>query len=44
MVVNAIIKSYIAVYGQQKWDSLTTEEQHTVIMTIAKTFTMAMAD
>lgn len=35
-IVNMICEAYISVYGQQKWDNLTAEEQHDVIMTIAK--------
>lgn len=34
-MVNEIIEAYIMVMGQEKWDNLTGEEQHTVIMTIA---------
>ena len=34
-IVNQIIEAYIKVMGKEKWNSLTAEEQHTVIMTIA---------
>lgn len=37
-VVNMIIESYIKVYGREKWDSLTTDQQHDAIMIMAKTF------
>ena len=35
-LVDAIIESYIRVYGRTKWNSLTADQQHTVIMTIVK--------
>lgn len=31
-----IIRAYISVLGREKWDSLTADEQHTVVMTVAK--------
>lgn len=35
-IVGAVIAAYIKVYGEAKWDSLTADQQHTVIMTIVK--------
>mgnify|MGYP006874651306 CR=1 FL=1 len=35
-LVNTIIDAYIEVMGAEKWNSLTADEQHTVIMTIVK--------
>lgn len=35
-LVNTIIDAYIEVMGIEKWNSLTADEQHTVIMTIVK--------
>ena len=35
-IVNMIVKAYIEVYGVEKWNSLTEQEQHDVIMIIAK--------
>lgn len=34
-MVEMIIEAYISVMGEQKWNSLTAEQQHEVIMTIA---------
>lgn len=34
-IVNQIIEAYIKVMGEEKWNGLTADEQHTVIMTIA---------
>ena len=35
-MVQMIIEAFIKVEGQAKWDSLTAQQQHDVIMTIAK--------
>lgn len=35
-IVGIIIAAYIQVYGEARWDSLTADQQHTVIMTLAK--------
>lgn len=35
-IVDAIINAYIETYGKEKWNSLTSEEQHDVIMILAK--------
>ena len=35
-MIDMIIKSYITVMGEEKWNSLTDEQKHDVIMTIAK--------
>lgn len=35
-IVDAIIEAYIAVMGEAKWNSLTEQEQHDVIMIIVK--------
>lgn len=35
-IVNMIVKAYIDVYGVEKWNSLTEQEQHDAIMIIAK--------
>ena len=32
-IVDAIVKSYIDICGQEKWNSFTAEEQHDLIMT-----------
>ncbi len=37
-IVNTIINAYVAVMGAEKWNSLTADEQHTVIMTIVCDF------
>lgn len=34
-VVDMIIEAYIEVMGEEKWNSLTADEQHAVIMTFA---------
>ena len=34
--MNLIAKAYIQVMGKEKWDSLTTQEQHDTIMILAK--------
>lgn len=41
-IVNAVIEAYIKVMGAEKWNSLTADEQHTVIMTIVKDFSKAI--
>ena len=35
-MANRIAGAYIQVMGQEKWDSLTEQEQHDVIMILAK--------
>lgn len=35
-VLDMIIESYIKVFGEEKWESLTEEEQHDAIMIIAR--------
>ncbi len=35
-IVNMIIEAYTQVMGADRWRSLTAEEQHAVIMTLAK--------
>lgn len=35
-IVEACIEAYIKVYGLEKWNSLTVEQQHDVIMTLAR--------
>jgi hypothetical protein len=35
-IVNMMIKAYIEVMGADKWNSLTAEEQHDVIMLMVK--------
>lgn len=35
-IVNAIVKSYVKVMGADKWNSLTLEQQHDVIMILVK--------
>ena len=35
-IVGAVIAAYIKVYGEAKWDGLTVDQQHTVIMSIIK--------
>ena len=41
-IVDMICTAYITVYGQEKWNSLTVEEQHDVIMTIASDLAKAL--
>lgn len=41
-IVNKIIEAYIAVYGEEKWDALTGEQQHDAIMCIVKDFSHAL--
>lgn len=41
-VVNLVIDSYIAVYGLEKWNSLTEQQQHDVIILITKTAVTAL--
>lgn len=36
MVINMVIEAYVSVMGIDKWNSLTVEQQHDVIMTIIK--------
>ena len=35
-LVDCIIRAYIAVLGEDKWYSLTDQQQHDVIMTLIK--------
>lgn len=35
-IVNMIIEAYAQVMGTDRWHSLTSEQQHAVIMTLAK--------
>ena len=35
-IMNLIANAYIKVMGKEKWDSLTTQEQHDTIMILAK--------
>lgn len=35
-IINSIVKAYIQVMGESKWNSLTEKQQHDVIMTIVK--------
>ena len=35
-VMNLIAKAYIQVMGKEKWDSLTKQEKHDVIMILAR--------
>ena len=35
-VVEMIAKSYVEVFGIEKWNNLTEQEQHDVIMAVAK--------
>lgn len=35
-IVNAIVKTYIEVMGLEKWKSLTEQEQHDMIMILAR--------
>ena len=41
-LVNMAIEAYIKVYGAEKWDSLTAQEQHDVIMTAVKMLNAAI--
>lgn len=36
LIVSSIIKAYVQVMGAEKWNSLTADQQHDVIMTIVK--------
>lgn len=42
MIVNMAIDAYVSVMGIDKWNSLTGEQQHDVIMTIVKDFGKAV--
>ena len=35
-MIDMIVKSYITVMGEEKWDSLSDEQKHDVVMVIAK--------
>lgn len=35
-MVDIIVKAYVEVYGIEKWNSLTTDQQHDAIMFIAR--------
>lgn len=35
-MIDMIIEAYVQVMGREKWNSLTAQEQHDVIMTIVK--------
>ena len=35
-MIDMIVKSYITIMGEEKWNSLTDEQKHDVVMTIAK--------
>lgn len=41
-LVESIINAYVSVMGVDKWNSLTAEQQHDVIMTIAKDLNAAL--
>lgn len=34
-MIDMIVKSYITVMGEEKWDSLSDEQKHDVVMIIA---------
>lgn len=42
-MVQMIIEAYVTVMGAEKWNSLTADEQHTVIMTMAKDLDKAIS-
>ena len=35
-MIGMIAEAYIRVYGLEKWESLTDEQKHDVVMTVAK--------
>lgn len=35
-IINCIMEAYIKVMGEDKWDALSAEQQHDVIMKIVK--------
>lgn len=35
-MVEMIVEAYIEVMGEEKWNSLTAEQQHDAVMTIAR--------
>ena len=41
-IVNDIIEAYISVMGRAKWESLTGQQQHDVIMSMANSMLRAM--
>ena len=41
-VIAMCIEAYIKVYGLEKWNSLTEEQQHDVIMTLARELSAAV--
>ena len=41
-IINMCIEAYIKVYGLEKWNSLTEEQQHDVIMTLVRELNAAV--
>lgn len=41
-IVNMIIEAYITVNGAEKWNSLTAEKQHDIIMAMVETSLKAL--
>ena len=35
-IVEAIVEAYTSVYGAEKWEALTAQEQHDVVMVLVK--------
>ena len=43
-IVNSIVKAYISIMGEEKWNSLSEAEQHDAIMILAKDFLKTTTD
>ena len=41
-IINMCIEAYIKVYGLEKWNSLTGEQQHEVVMTLVRELNAAV--
>lgn len=35
IIIDMIVKSYVTIMGEEKWNSLSDEQKHDVVMTIA---------
>ena len=43
-IVNSIVETYIKVYGQSKWDSLSDKQKHDMIMMTVKDILKALEE
>ena len=43
IIINACVKAYVSVMGVDKWNSLSEQQQHDVIMILVRDFTHALS-